>query len=81
MPQALRDMEALEKNERERIVRKVEEAAATDPFRAFQRLRGCDEHRMRVGGNRAIALIAHSSKTIEIHRVGHRKHIYKRLFK
>ena len=79
-PQALRDLEALEKTDRKRILAKLEEACK-EPLRFFERLKGADEHKLRTGDYRVLALLAHARKAVVVQRIGHRKHVYKRFFK
>ncbi len=79
-PQALRDLEALEKTDRKRILAKLE-GACKEPLRFFERLKGADEYKARAGDHRVLALLAFARKAIIVQRVGHRKHVYKRYFR
>ncbi len=79
-PQALRDLEALEKADRKRVLARLEEACK-DPPRFFTRLKAADDYKLRAGDYRVLALLAFARKAIVVQRVGHRKHVYKRFFR
>lgn len=59
-----------------RVVAKLEEAA-DDPARHFRRLTGEDVHRLRVGDYRVIADVDAEAERILVHRIGHRRNIYR----
>lgn len=73
---AVATLSQLEKSEASRIVKKLE-SILSDPARFFERLAGFDEYKLRIGDYRVIVLLLHSSNTIFIERLGHRKNIYK----
>lgn len=58
-----------------RIVKKIEQAAS-NPSHFFERLTGSDYCKLRVGDYRVVALLVHTTKTISIQKVGHRKNVY-----
>jgi len=74
---AVRDIAALDRVVARRIVSKLEGASA-DPPRFFERLAGSDDHKLRVGDHRLLALLSHETRTILVERVGHRSSVYKR---
>lgn len=74
--QAVRDLSKLDRVAAQRIVTKLEDAA-TDPARHFRRLRGADEHKLRVGAHTVLALLSHTENVILAQRVGHRSTVYR----
>lgn len=76
MPRALRELDALEPADRERIVAKLRQATA-EPLRFFQRLKGSPWSRLRVGDHRVLAYLVIKRARIEIHAVRHRASAYR----
>lgn len=50
-----------------------------NPFHFFERLKGRNDYKLRIGDYRVIADINKSSKKIQVTLIGHRKNIYKNL--
>jgi mRNA-degrading endonuclease RelE of RelBE toxin-antitoxin system len=75
--QAIRDFAGLDKPVARRILKKIE-AAAADPPRFFERLVGADDHKLRVGDYRILALLSYDTKTLILERVDHRSRVYDR---
>lgn len=73
----MRDLAGLDEAVAKRVILAVERAAG-EPRRAFKRLQGSDDSRMRVGDWRVIAALAHKSRAVLVKRVGHRSSIYRR---
>ncbi len=73
---ALKELYGLEKDAIDRIISKLEQAAA-DPTDYFTRLVGRDEYKLRIGDYRLIAFIIHETDTIFVRDVRHRKDIYR----
>lgn len=74
--QARKDLKGLPSDLQLRIARKVE-SARHDPLRFFERLKGENVWRMRVGDYRVIADIGLGERTLAVIAVGHRKSIYR----
>jgi len=72
---ALKELYGLEKDAIDRIISKLEQAAA-DPTHYFTRLVDRDECKLRIGDYRLIAFIIHETDTIFVRNVRHRKNIY-----
>jgi mRNA interferase RelE/StbE len=68
----------LPKDLRERIFKKIISTKG-DPIHFFERLKGRDDYKLRIGDYRTIADIDQNIKLIKIILVGHRKNIYKKL--
>ena len=73
---ALRELNKLEKNVRERLWGKLQDCKE-DPLRFFEKLTETAGFKLRVGDWRLIADINRTNQTINILKVGHRKNIYK----
>lgn len=76
--QALRQLEKLEKNTQERIL-KVLERIRIRPEAYITKLIGDFGYKLRIGDYRAIVDINYSKKIISVTKIGHRKKIYKDL--
>ena len=74
------EMKKLQKQEIERISKKLE-AAAKEPMPYFSRLEGTALHKIRIGKFRVIASIDFPQKKITCLSVGLRKNIYRNLGK
>lgn len=78
---AIRDMRRLARQDRERVVTKIEQYAQ-DPAslaRQVTQLTGSDYHRLRVGNHRVIFAVEHGDPSVMIVlRVRHRREAYER---
>ena len=63
---------------RERIFNKIV-STKENPFRFFERLKGREDYKLRIGDYRVIADIDRNTRRIEVTVVGHRKDIYKKI--
>lgn len=75
---AERDLAKLDNDIAERVVKKVESAAA-HPFHYLDMLKGSPYYKLRIGDYRAIIDIAKDDETLTVILVGHRKKVYKQL--
>ncbi|VVB65528.1 Uncharacterised protein [Candidatus Gugararchaeum adminiculabundum] len=75
---ALKFLESLPKELRERILEKAA-AAKHNPIHFFERLEKRSDYKLRVGDYRVIADINHALKRIEVTLIDHRKKVYKKL--
>ncbi|NCO97548.1 MAG: type II toxin-antitoxin system RelE/ParE family toxin [Candidatus Aenigmarchaeota archaeon CG_4_10_14_3_um_filter_37_21] len=66
------------KSRRERIFDKII-ITKEDPFHFFERLKGREDYKLRIGEYRVIADIEKKSKKIKVTIIGHRKNIYKKI--
>lgn len=62
----------------DRIKKKLKKTRE-NPFHYFERLKGRDDYKLRVGNYRIIADLNLELKRAEVTKVGHRKSIYKNL--
>jgi mRNA-degrading endonuclease RelE of RelBE toxin-antitoxin system len=74
---ALKDLDGLDVPVARRVLRRLEQAAA-EPARYFGRLAGSDDHKLRIGDFRLLAILSHDTRTILVERVDHRSRIYDR---
>ena len=76
--EAIDFLNKLQKILKERIFYKI--ISTKDmPLRFFERLKGREDYKLRIGDYRIIADINQNTKKIEITKIGHRKNIYKKL--
>lgn len=76
-PSAAREIEALPRQERERIVRKIEQLAEEPRPVGCERLTGQDRHRLRQGDYRIVYAIDSAARTVLVVKVGHRRDVYR----
>ncbi|MCX6800636.1 MAG: type II toxin-antitoxin system RelE/ParE family toxin [Candidatus Diapherotrites archaeon] len=76
--EAIKFLEKLLKNVRERIFNKIM-GAKERPGLFFEKLSRRDDYKMRIGSYRAIADIDHTLKRISVTKIGHRRNVYKRI--
>lgn len=76
--QALRQLEKLEKNTQERVL-KVLERIRIKPEAYVTKLVGSFGYKLRIGDYRAIVDIDQSKSIISVTKIGHRKNIHKDL--
>ena len=75
-PKSLDGLRGLDRQIRQRIVRKTEELKWA-PYHFVEKLTDVDAWKLRVGNYRAILDIDEKAKRIEVLKVGHRKQVYK----
>jgi mRNA interferase RelE/StbE len=76
--EAIKFLEKLPKNARERIFNKII-GAKERPELFFEKLSGRDDYKMRIGSYRAIADINRALKRISVTKIGHRRNVCKRI--
>lgn len=75
--EALSPLKKLDNKAALRILDKLDDSLA-DPARFFERLRGREEYKVRIGDYRVLARLMAGEKTVFILSPGHRKNVYKR---
>ena len=76
-PSAARQIEAVPKADRLRIVRKIQ-ALSDDPRpHGSEKLSAEEKYRLRQGSYRIIYSISEAEKTVVIVKVGHRREVYR----
>jgi len=76
-PSAAKELEAVPKEDRRRIVRRIEGLSA-DPRRAgCEKLSGEEKYRIRQGDYRAIYLVSDERDEVIVFKIGHRRGVYR----
>jgi mRNA interferase RelE/StbE len=76
---SFKKLQKLDRQIQERIVKKLDEAAATDPFVISKKLSGVNLYSIRVGDYRVIVSIERNVLVVMVVDLGHRSKIYKKL--
>ena len=77
-PSAAKELEALPKKDRSRIVAKLEGLAGNPRPPGSERLSGEEKYRLRQGDYRVLYSIQDASTTVTIVKIGHRREVYRR---
>ena len=75
---SIKQLNDLPKEVKERIFKKLQQTKE-NPLFYFERLKGRQDYKLRVGDHRIIADLNKIEKKIEVTKVGHRKNIYKNI--
>jgi mRNA interferase RelE/StbE len=75
---AEQDLERLEPEIAERVVRKVDEAIAF-PFHFLEMLKGYPYYKLRIGNYRAVIAVYREEEVLEVILVDHRDKVYQKL--
>ncbi len=75
--QAFRKLSSMDQEISKRIVQKLEDSLE-EPKRHFKRLKGHEDHKLRIGDYRLIAHLDPVKKFITVESIGHRRSIYKK---
>jgi mRNA interferase RelE/StbE len=78
-PRAEREIEALPKRDRQRVVRRVNALAADPRPPGCEKLRGTDGYRVRQGDYRILYTIDDEVRIVAVYRVQHRRGAYRGL--
>ena len=78
MPEARKDLMRLDKDAAAQIVKKLEQTSQLGELR-LEKLEGFEYYKIRAGDYRAMVVLDHKEKIIEVRRIDHRKRIYKNL--
>lgn len=76
-PSAARQIEAVPKADRLRIVRKIRALSDQPRPHGSEKLSAEDKHRLRQGPYRIIYSISEAEKTVVVVKVGHRREVYR----
>lgn len=77
-PSAKKEIDALPKQDRQHVVRRIQELATDPRPTGCLRLAGSDLYRIRQGNYRIIYSIDQTEVVVVIVKVGHRRDVYKR---
>lgn len=73
--EALAILEKLDPPTARRILDKIDQAAE-NPLRLFQRLRGSELYKLRVGDYRVLARLNLAERKVSVATLGHRRNVY-----
>jgi mRNA interferase RelE/StbE len=76
-PSTVREIDALPKKERQRIVRKIQSLADEPRPRGCEKLSGEDKYRIRQGDYRIVYSISDRDLTVIVVKVAHRREVYR----
>lgn len=74
---AEKELNALEKNVRERIVRRLMRLEEAPRAPGVKKLQGEAAYRLRVGDYRVLYMIDDGDKQVTIYAIGHRREVYR----
>ena len=75
---AAKELEALPRKDRSRIVAKIEGLADNPRPSGSEKLSGEEKYRLRQGDYRALYSVQAASTTVTIVKIGHRREVYRR---
>jgi mRNA interferase RelE/StbE len=78
IPSAAKELEALPRKDRSRIVAKIEGLAHNPRPPGSEKLSGEEKYRLRQGDYRALYSVQDASTTVTIVKIGHRREVYRR---
>ena len=76
-PSAVKEIEALPKTDRRRVVAKIESLAGNPRPPGCEKLSGHDQYRVRQGSYRILYSIEDRNLVVIVVRVGHRREVYR----
>lgn len=75
---AEKDMEKLPDDIAKRIILKIEEIAQDDPYQKLDKMTNSPYYKLRVGVYRGIINIVNDKMILQLVKVKHRSHVYKK---
>lgn len=76
-PSAVKEIEALPKKDRSRVVARIRRLAREPRPRGVEKLSGAEKYRLRQGSYRILYLIDDPDRTAVVFKVGHRREVYR----
>lgn len=77
-PSAAKELEALPRKDRSRIVARIEGLAGNPRPPGSEKLSGEEKYRLRQGDYRILYTIQDADATVTIVKIGHRREVYRR---
>ena len=77
-PSAAKELEALPRKDRSRIVARIESLAGNPRPPGSEKLSGEEKYRLRQGDYRVLYSILDASTTVTVVKIGHRREVYRR---
>lgn len=76
-PSAVKELEAIPKEDRQRIVRRIEGLSADPKPPGSEKLSGEDKYRVRQGDYRVIYFVSNERREVIVFKIGHRRDVYR----
>ena len=76
-PSAVKELEAISRKDRERIIRRIERLADDPRPPGCEKLAGGERYRIRQGAYRAVYLVDDAARDVTIFKIGHRREVYR----
>ena len=76
-PSAARELEALPKRDRIRVVERIGGLASSPRPSGSERLSGEEKYRVRQGAYRVVYSVDEASRVVEVVKIGHRRDVYR----
>ena len=76
-PSAAKELEAIPKEDRRRVVRRIEGLSADPRPPGCEKLSGEDKYRVRQGDYRVIYLVSDERHELIVFKIGHRREVYR----
>ncbi len=76
-PSAVKELEAIPKEDRQRIVRRIEGLSLDPKPPGSEKLSGEDKYRVRQGDYRVIYIVSDERREVIMFKVGHRRDVYR----
>lgn len=76
-PSAVKELEAVPRKDRLRIVRKIHGLSSEPRPEGAEKLSGQDRYRIRQGDYRVVYVIADPEHTVVVFKIGHRGQVYR----
>ena len=76
-PSAVKELEAISRKDRERIIRRIERLADDPRPPGCEKLAGGERYRIRQGAYRVVCLVDDAARDVTIFKIGHRREVYR----
>jgi len=76
-PSAAKELDLIPKEDRRRIVRRIEELSEHPRPTGCEKLSGEDKYRVRQGDYRVIYLVDDEPREVIVFKIGHRREVYR----
>ena len=76
-PSAVKELEAISRKDRERIIRRIERLADDPRPQGCEKLAGGERYRIRQGAYRVVYLVDDAARDVTIFKIGHRREVYR----
>ena len=74
-PSAVKELEAISRTDRERIIRRIERLADDPRPQGCEKLAGGERYRIRQGAYRVVCLVDDAARDVTIFKIGHRREV------